>query len=526
MDKIPVIDLFAGPGGLGEGFSCVYDNQAQTRKFDIKLSIEKDEYAHKTLELRSFYRQFDKDKVPVKYYELLQETNPAKKQVLRGELFTEYKVEAEEAKKEAWHAELGIVDESILDQRIREGIKGNKNWVLIGGPPCQAYSVVGRSRVKGIKAGDKRVYLYEEYLRIIAEHQPAVFVMENVRGLLSAKINGESIFQKILEDLKSPTSVEKLQHTQCPDYRIYSLVKKEDARNGKGFPMYKNLADYLIKSENYGIPQKRHRVILLGVRKDINITPDILTPSEQVTLSDVIDNLPKLRSGISRKKIGEKEEKGKIKPIYESIKDNEGSWREIVLQYNKALSSGKVRDFKNTKFNHDRGSEFISYKDPIFKSEELDKWYKDPKLDGVCNHSTRSHLSSDLKRYLFAALFLQKRGTFPKMKDYPDDLLPAHKNARSGKFADRFRVQYPDKPATTITSHISKDGHYFIHYDPLQCRSMTVREAARVQTFPDNYYFCGARTAQYHQVGNAVPPLLAKQIGEIVLKIINDCQSK
>ena len=147
---------------------------------------------------------------------------------------------------------------------------------------------------------------------------------------------------------------------------------------------------------------------------------------------------------------------------------------------------------------------------------------KQLKIGGILNHETRTHLKEDLARYLFSAIYLEKKGDFPKLRDYPDWLLPNHKNARGTKFADRFRTQRPEEPATTITSHISKDGHYFIHYDPEQCRSLTVREAARIQTFPDNYFFCGARTHQFHQVGNAVPPYLAYQIAKIVNNIFSE----
>jgi DNA (cytosine-5)-methyltransferase 1 len=129
-------------------------------------------------------------------------------------------------------------------------------------------------------------------------------------------------------------------------------------------------------------------------------------------------------------------------------------------------------------------------------------------------------MASDLSRYLFAAVYGELVKVSPKASDFPESLAPEHLNWNSGKFADRFRVQLWEQPSTTITSHISKDGHYFIHPDPEQCRSLTVREAARLQTFPDNYYFKGNRTEQFIQVGNAVPPFLAKQIGDALFALL------
>jgi DNA (cytosine-5)-methyltransferase 1 len=158
----------------------------------------------------------------------------------------------------------------------------------------------------------------------------------------------------------------------------------------------------------------------------------------------------------------------------------------------------------------------------------LRAWYHDPKLGGASLHETRAHMRSDLHRYLFASCYAAEFGISPKLTDFPGSLLPDHRNAvyDNAPFADRFRVQIGTSPSTTIVSHMAKDGHYFIHPDPSQCRSLTVREAARLQTFPDNYFFEGSRTEQYIQVGNAVPPYLARKIAGVVsnflLKTKND----
>jgi len=174
------------------------------------------------------------------------------------------------------------------------------------------------------------------------------------------------------------------------------------------------------------------------------------------------------------------------------------------------------------KSNLDRGAEYVpSERRPTCYPD----WYFDPKLGGVLNHSSRGHIQEDLHRYLYAAVYAQENERSPLLQDFPRNLLPKHKNVRKAlkesKFNDRFRVQVKGRPATTVVSHIAKDGHYFIHYDPTQCRSLTVREAARLQTFPDNYFFEGPRTEQYKQVGNAVPPLLAKQIAEVVADLFD-----
>jgi len=172
------------------------------------------------------------------------------------------------------------------------------------------------------------------------------------------------------------------------------------------------------------------------------------------------------------------------------------------------------------------GAEIVSWKSrPKTSQSELGQWLQDQRIGGVCHHSTKSHMSSDLHRYIFCSAFADVIGVSPKLADFPEALLPDHKNVQGKtrdlkKHADRFRALPYLGFSPTITSHLSRDGHAFIHPDPDQLRSITVREAARIQTFPDNYFFEGGKSAQYYQVGNAVPPFLAHQIATIVAQVL------
>lgn len=502
--KIPVIDIFAGPGGLGEGFSSLQSEDGKYL-FDIKLSIEKDSYAHQTLELRAFYRQFQKTGAPNEYYQYLQGD------ISKDDLFNKYKNEAKVAKQKAWLAELGKIPDHEVDKRIKKGLADAKNWALIGGPPCQAYSIVGRSRMIGESRAkyetDPRHHLYKQYLKILAKHQPPVFIIENVKGLISATLKGEKTFELIQADLKEPTTATQINTDKPVSYKLFSVTKEPPEENEEV-----DSKDFIVRSEDYEIPQSRHRVIILGIREDFyKKHPRILLKKNQVFIEQVIDDLPKLRSGLSKER------------------DSSQIWHQLIreipeLEWVKSLPIELQNEIK--RFSEVQGTELTRGGKCVPKTESPNRhtdWYLDKKLSGVCNHETRSHIREDLHRYFFAAVYTKVNKRFPRLVDYPIELLPNHKNVeearKNAKFADRFRVQLEGQPSTTVVSHISKDGHYFIHYDPTQCRSLTVREAARLQTFPDNYFFEGPRTQQYHQVGNAVPPLLAKQIAKIVAEL-------
>ncbi len=503
---IPVIDLFAGPGGLGEGFSSLLTDEGE-RAFKIKLSIEKEEHAHRTLELRAFFREFPPQKTPDEYYEYL------RGKVARAELFKQFPVEAKLAADEAWLATLGEKPNNEVDRRIESALGGAKEkWVLIGGPPCQAYSLVGRSRRMNDPkfATDEKHFLYEEYLRILAVHKPPVFVMENVKGLLSAKVKKEGIFEKIRADLEHPRFATSLGKKEDLKYKFYPLIPTTGEVAGHFEP-----EDFVIRSEEFQIPQARHRIIIVGVRSDWEATQEFLKPGKtKVNIEQVISDLPKLRSGLSKEP--DSAEKWRD-AVHELISAKVFTNGEVSAEFCEALVSASKRIGASLS----RGGCFLEEK---VRPECHADWFLDTKLKGICNHETRSHIRADLHRYFFAAVFARKNGRSPLLEDFPKALLPEHKNVkdalRENKFNDRFRVQIAGRPSTTVVSHIAKDGHYYIHYDPSQCRSLTVREAARLQTFPDNYFFEGPRTEQYHQVGNAVPPLLARQIAKVVADLI------
>jgi DNA (cytosine-5)-methyltransferase 1 len=514
-NEIPVIDRFAGPGGLCEGFSSLVDKKG-ARRFAVKVSIEKDPVAHRTLKLRALFRKFPKDKVPQAYYDYIAGKIKAKE-------FWEHpdiKQHEPHAASEARLAELGVTDHSQVDGWIKDALGDETDWVLIGGPPCQAYSLAGRARFKELRdkslktfEADKRHLLYTEYLRIIQEFKPSVFVMENVKGMLTSQHGGSGIFERIINDLREPK--EGLR------YQVRSLVVDGDEFEP---------SDFVIKAENYGIPQSRHRVILFGIRSDVAESHQGLArnpkqyllkkASAKVSLNAALAGLPKIRSRISR---GE-----------DSAADWYGAVRQSPLGLTKWRADIRtiIEDMMEKKLPQAEkltspGAPFLPMTLKVGQKmpKELQSWLLDKKVGGVIQHEARSHMRTDLHRYFFAACYAKLKKASPKIHHFPVKLLPEHDNVAAMDdeiipFKDRFRVQVGGAPSTTVVAHIKKDGHYYIHPDPAQCRSLTVREAARLQTFPDNYFFEGNRTEQYGQVGNAVPPLLARKIADVVYKFL------
>lgn len=499
---VPIVDLFSGPGGLAEGFAGLRGPRGHPR-FRVALSVEKDRDAHRTLRLRTFLRKFG-TQFPSEYYDFL-----------NGEMGEEpdwrtlYPRQWREACNETQRLELGapgttqFLQRRIMEIRARHG----ERTVLLGGPPCQSYSVIGRVRNAG-KRGynadkDVRQSLYEEYAQVLHQLRPAVAVMENVRGMLSARRNGKPVFPEVVRSLQNSDGGE--------EYRLFTLTP---ASGGSDMAS----PDFLVHAARHGVPQSRHRVIIICVRRDLaERLPDKHLPrladwNNLVPVQDVIGSMPKLRSRLSQG-------------------DSPGAWQRALKEACGLVEGHKpseMRPGQEARFHEAlRNARSSTEGTPLPWSsvrgetdlpascpDELRNWLFDENINRLPNNDTRGHMSADLTRYLFAGVFAHTFGRSPKSVDFPEKFAPNHASWRTGKFVDRYRVQLPDQPSTTVVSHISKDGHYFIHPDPSQCRSLTVREAARLQTFPDNYFFCGGRTSQYIQVGNAVPPFLAYQIAE------------
>lgn len=412
------IDLFAGAGGLSEGFVNM--------GFKPIAHIEMNESAVNTLRTRVAYHYLvENDKLEI-YNKYL------KKEIDRNELYNQVPRE--------------LLDTCICDTISKNSLKdiyekidilsqNEKIDVVIGGPPCQAYSLVGRS-IKSAKdkikqennekiEDDPRNYLYILYCDFLKKYHPKIFVFENVLGLLSAK-NG-----KFYNDFKTLAR------------RIGYHVK-----------------DKVLEADKYGVKQSRKRVIIVGWRKEFDINyPTFNEWHDNTTVNELLADLPKLNPG-----------------------EELNSYR--TLEINKYLEESGIRS----------RNDILTY------------------------HVARPNKERDRKIY---AITIKKWNEGHQRLHYdelPEDL-KTHKNRKS--FVDRFKVVEGDTNAChTMMAHISKDGHYFIHPDINQARSISVREAARIQSFPDSYYFEGGRTAAFVQIGNAVPPLMAKAIAEGIKKVL------
>ena len=510
-----VVDLFSGPGGLAEGFAR-YRGPGDQCRYRVELSVERDAAAHSTLLLRAFLRKFGAG-FPREYYDFL---NGGARESDEPDWEALYPRRWARAVDETLLMELGTPDaDRVLRQRIRKiRAEYGGNTVLLGGPPCQAYSVVGRARNTGKPdynpRDDKRYTLYKQYVDVLWRLRPAVAVMENVKGMLSARMDGVSILDSVLGALRH-------RGRELYRYRLYGLGSESGARQ---IDWNDAVGDFVVRCEEHGVPQARHRVFVVCVRADVVAAlgaddfPGLEEQSRPATVEDVIGEMPALRSRLSRE-------------------DSPVAWRKAVLDACSLVALNLPASLTS-----EQGVEFESALSGLREAMERDlpptgratgdvalaatcpaglrEWLSDSEVRALPNNETRGHMPADLARYLFAGAFAHAIGRSPTTGDFPDALAADHKNWSTGSFSDRYRVQVWDRPSTTVTSHLSKDGHSFIHPDPSQVRSLTVREAARLQTFPDDYFFKGSRTSQYIQVGNAVPPYLAYQIAGVVGRVL------
>ena len=444
------IDLFAGCGGLSEGF--------KQAGFNVIAQVEMDKWACETLKTRYLYHHLMQIGRRHLYQKFLKE------EISHDSMLGKFP----EIEGSIYHtviqSEFGRESINEILEKIERAMKfynAQKIHVIIGGPPCQPYSIIGRSRDPDRMMLDSRHFLYEYYLRILENLQPDFFVFENVPGLITANAAGEEMFHKILDDFSAIS----------PPYEVAPSLGE----------FRENPWNYVLDSAHFGVPQRRKRIFLIGYKRElIDKGPTIHTIFQRIqraglrhtknrgvlTVTDAIGDLPSLKPG-----------------------EGADSW---YMPYN----------------SYDNGHELTEYQIRMRRNSP-----------GILNHRARTHMKSDLERYKY---FIEKHKngnhsvTIKDLKEEQPGLMPKHKNLDG--FLDRFKVQWWNRPSSTITAHICKDGHYYIHPDISQCRSFTVREAARCQSFPDNFKFEGPRTEQFKQVGNAVPLLLANVIARNTLR--------
>jgi len=514
--KAQIIDVFAGPGGLGEGFSA-YKDEDGNFPFQIQISVEMEQYAHKSLRLRAFTRYFTHNNIvlPSIYFDYIAGKNKLLGKLLEFRTWVEGEKtvsendtndwavispkfycpddfqEAKTQYEKEWESILLAIKQAIYEARrmtlgpdkkdihkaIKEQIAPKTPTILIGGPPCQAFSTVGRSRRKGHvinnvvthtdepavwdQDNDGRTWLYKEYIKIIHSFKPEIFVMENVRGMLSAKVDGENgekvfVWKQIFADLNKPSNVVG-RKTNKLEYDIYSLASDIKFTGNIDDLNQMNGADFVLNSKHYGIPQARERVILLGVRKDVSKTLGeafiaMLTKIEteqQTYVSDAIGDLPILRSGVGRQEheyngkdapkqtcvkaadeldFWNAELKAKLRTAVKRLKKSTNShqkkvWDILNLAYkghkglSKAARSHKVvaeSGFKSTNDSIDKFSAFpfsrlaneFQDRSSLEYVAQLNRWYRSNNEEVlVLNHETRNHMDSDLCRYIYSASY-------------------------------------------------------------------------------------------------------------------------
>ena len=350
------------------------------------------------------------------------------------------------------------IDQNVLEKDINdtdtiELIKSNINDVdvdvIVGGPPCQSFSSLGRAKDKDSMRNDPRNFLFESYKRILDIIKPKIFVFENVTGLLSAKLGNQKTINVILDKLSEN----------------YNLINEP--------------SEMVLNSCNYGVPQIRKRVFLIGLRKDINYKIENLykniIKTHYLPCSKPIESIGKIKYTTVRDAIGD----------LPSLKPGEG---EKVINH-------IVKDLNNY-------LKKIRNKNDIF----------------LLDHVVRTHNYLDRQRFKEMS---KNKWVFQELLEQRPDL--NHEKKRV--FNNSYVVQFWDKPSRTIIAHLYKDGNQFIHPDHQQERTLTVREAARLQSFPDDFLFSGSRTQQYKQIGNAVPPLMAEAIAKSIKKALKEIKS-